>query len=40
MIPKKVASIQIQKVATFDSDCKKINLIPNKLTNITTYNYQ
>ena len=25
-----VASIQIQKVATYDSDRKKINLIPNK----------
>ena len=27
---KNVASIQIQKVATFNSDRKKINLIPNK----------
>ena len=28
---KNVASIQIQKVPTFNSDRKKINLIPNKL---------
>ena len=27
---KNVASIQIQKVATFNPDRKKINLIPNK----------
>ena len=27
---KNVASIQIQKVATFHSDRKKINLTPNK----------
>ena len=27
---KNVASIQIQKVAIFNSDRKKINLIPNK----------
>ena len=25
-----VASLQIQKDATYNSDCKKINLIPNK----------
>ena len=29
-IPKNVASIQIQKVAIFDSNRKKINLIQNK----------
>ena len=29
-IPKNVASIQIQKVAAFNSDRKQINLIPNK----------
>ena len=28
---KNIASKQIQKVATFNSDRKKINLIPNKL---------
>ncbi len=27
---KNAASIQIQKVATFESDRKRINLIPNK----------
>ena len=27
---KNVASIKIQKIATFNSDRKKINLIPNK----------
>ena len=27
---KNVASIQIQKAATFNSDRKQINLIPNK----------
>ena len=30
LIPKNIASIQIQKVAIFDSDRKKIKLIPNK----------
>ena len=30
IIPKNVASIQIQKIATYDLDRKKINLIPNK----------
>jgi len=32
LIQKKVASmtIKIQKDVTFNSDCKKINLIPNK----------
>ena len=29
-MPKNVAPIQIQKVATYDSDRKKINLISNK----------
>ena len=27
---KTVVWTQIQKIATFNSDCKKINLIPNK----------
>ena len=31
IIPKNVVSIQIQKDATFNSDRKQINLIPNKL---------
>ena len=30
IILKKVTSTQIQKVAKFNLDCKKINLIPNK----------
>ena len=30
LILKNVASIQIQKVLVFNTDCKKINLIPNK----------
>ena len=33
LIPKHVASIQIQKVAIFDTDRLKINLIPNNLLN-------
>ena len=44
---KNVASIQIQKVATFNSDRKKINSIPNKsfrylylyFSTISTYHY-
>ena len=33
-MPKNVAFIQIQKVATYDSDRKKINLISNKSLRI------
>ena len=46
-IPKTIASIKIQKVATYDSDRKKINLIPNKsfryynliIDNFLTHSY-
>ena len=35
LLPKNVASIQIQKDATFNSDCKQINLIPINHSDIT-----
>ena len=38
---KNVASMQIQKVVTFYSDHKKVNLIPNKsfIDNFWTHSY-
>ena len=49
LIPQNIGSTQIQKVATFDLDCKKINLIPNKafryynhiiIDNFLTHSYK
>ena len=40
LIPKNAASIQIRKVATFNSDRKIINLIPNKSLDITNNSYR
>ena len=37
-MPKNVVSLQIQKDATFNSDRKQINLIPNKLHSDITNN--